>query len=196
MKILDKSTLRQTLRDKRRAVDSETRTRDAEHAAEYLEKSALFQASAHIACYFSTKEEFDSNAIIQLIFKHNKKCYLPALHSTEKKLLFARYQPNDPLEENRYRISQPLPHAETISAEELNLVFLPLVSFDLQGHRLGMGAGFYDRTFAFKKSPRTSCHLMGLAYSFQETESLPYDEWDIKLDSVLTEKGITLFHSL
>jgi 5-formyltetrahydrofolate cyclo-ligase len=63
-----------------------------------------------------------------------------------------------------------------------------LVAFDSQGHRLGMGGGYYDRTFSFLKDKiHHKPKLLGLAYDFQQVEQLPYEEWDIRLDYAVTE---------
>jgi 5-formyltetrahydrofolate cyclo-ligase len=77
----------------------------------------------------------------------------------------------------------------------LDLVFVPLVAFDKEGHRLGMGGGYYDRTFAFKtkhshlKGPK----LIGLAHDFQLQSQLPVMPWDIPLNAVITEAAIYNF---
>jgi len=79
-----------------------------------------------------------------------------------------------------------------IGAKWLDVVFLPLVGFDAHGVRLGMGGGYYDRAFAFRRwrtawrSPR----LIGLAYSFQQVESLTAAAHDVRLDTVITEERI------
>ncbi len=78
-------------------------------------------------------------------------------------------------------------------AQELDLVFLPLVAFDRVGHRVGMGGGYYDRTFAFVQQMHHKPILIGLAYEMQQVDGLPFCTWDIPLDGVLTEKQLRLF---
>src|SRR5690606_28904822 len=93
---------------------------------------------------------------------------------------------------NRFGI--PEPHgARTLGARWLDLVFTPLVAFDAHGMRLGMGAGFYDRAFAFRRwrtvwrGPR----LVGLAYSFQQAARIEAAPHDVLLDAVVTENGVS-----
>ena len=67
----------------------------------------------------------------------------------------------------------------------------PLVAFDLQGHRLGTGGGYYDRTFAFlHELAIRKPDMMGLAYAAQQAPQIPSDPWDITLNSVVTEQSI------
>jgi 5-formyltetrahydrofolate cyclo-ligase len=125
---------------------------------------------------------------MEAIWQANKKCYLPLL-SQENHLQFALYQPNDELSTNQFGIPEPLAAAEKISAEQLDLVIMPLVAFDFFGHRLGTGGGYYDRTFAFKQNTETSKpFLLGFAYAAQQALLLPFEQWDVLLDGVVTEK--------
>ncbi|HSW70189.1 MAG TPA: 5-formyltetrahydrofolate cyclo-ligase [Gammaproteobacteria bacterium] len=185
-----KSDLRQILLAHRREVSSMTRQKAAEKAAELFLNLPLFQQSTHIACYYPYNNEFDSLPIIQKIWNEKKNCYLPVV-SSDSTLDFVLYEKNTELEKNQHYILQPVNHNK-IAIDKLNLVVLPLLGFDLRGNRLGMGKGYYDRTFAAVKNSKT-CFLLGLAYAFQAVESLPSDSWDVKLNGVLTEKNMIFF---
>lgn len=128
--------------------------------------------------------------MITAIWQSGKKCYLPVLSSsTEKLLQFAEYTPNTQLAPNRYDILEPQA-AKTIAPEQLDLVIMPLVAFDDWGNRLGMGGGYYDKTFAFLREEKNKMPvLIGLAYAMQEVSTLPADEWDVPLRGILTETG-------
>ena len=66
---------------------------------------------------------------------------------------------------------------------------LPLVGFDRRGRRLGMGGGFYDRTFAFSRiRPRLAPKLIGLAHDLQRVQQLPVEPWDVPLHGVVTDR--------
>ncbi len=170
----------------------------AAHAAtqQFLE-SPLFNTSYRIACYLAHEEEFASQPMIQAICHAGKTCYLPVLPTQNKEpgetLDFIAYQPGDNLRPNRYNILEPT-GAEKIPATELDLVLVPLVAFDLVGNRVGMGAGYYDRTFAFLLQEQiTKPFLFGLAYDMQQVDVLPWDAWDVPLDGVITEKRLIVF---
>ncbi len=78
-----------------------------------------------------------------------------------------------------------------IGARWLDLVFLPLVGFDARGMRLGMGGGYYDRAFAFRRVRRVwkKPLLIGFAYDLQRVPHLESAPHDVLLDAVVTEKG-------
>ncbi len=170
---------------KRRQMDPHDRESVADSAAKILLAHSLFEKSQHIACYFSTEEEFDTAPIIRDILQAQKRCYLPVL-LPEKSLCFSAFKRGDELKLNRYSILEPV-NSDVFPAEKLDLVLLPLVAFDLEGRRLGMGGGYYDRTFSFKKtSQKQGPFLLGIGFEDQRVESLSSDIWDVNLDGVLT----------
>lgn len=143
-------------------------------------------------------EELDALPLIQALWQANKACYLPLVSTPEeKKLCFALYEEGMKLELNRYRVLEPAGPSQILSGPGLDVILLPLLAFDNKGNRLGTGGGYYDRTFAFtlergrtqEKKPR----LLGLAYELQRVEKIPRDDYDVPLDGVVTEAGITLF---
>lgn len=180
-----KSAWRTRLIVRRRQISPIERAAAAKAASDLFSASPLFQKSQHIACYYPLNDEFDCLPIIQAIWKNHKKCYLPVLDGNL--LSFKQYQENSLLARNRYNIPEPA-QEENIALEKLDLVIVPLVGFDAQGHRLGMGAGYYDRTFH-----ATVCHFVGLAYESQQVPELPFDSWDVSLRAVLTEKRFISF---
>ena len=143
------------------------------------------------ACYYPTKDEFDCLPIMEKIWAANKNCYLPCL--VENTLSFVLYQQHDKLQPNQYRILEPVTNKK-IALEELDIVICPLVGFDSKGNRLGMGAGYYDRTLEkIRQQKIKKCYLSGLAYEIQYVAILPKDSWDVMLDSIITEKKVIVF---
>jgi 5-formyltetrahydrofolate cyclo-ligase len=121
-----------------------------------------------------------------------KKCYLPVIDGSNR-LRFARYRPGNRLTANRFGIAEPT-NGECIPAWALQLVITPLVGFDKLGGRLGMGGGFYDRCFAFKRGRKVKKpFLLGFAHSLQEVDKLELSSRDIPLQGVVTEKELRLF---
>ena len=165
------------------------RAEAAQAVAAHFMSLPLFQQSQHIACYVAYRNEIDCLPLIREIWRADKACYLPVLVDG-KKLVFARYREEDVLLPNKFGILEPAGTAERIVPEKLDVVVTPLIAFDRAGHRLGTGGGYYDRTFAVL---RDQARLVGVAYSAQEAASLPGDEWDVKLQSVVTEKEVLLF---
>lgn len=174
---------------KRHDIDAHTRTTAALQAMQQLQSHPWFMQSQHVACYLARDDEFDCTPIIEAIWQAQKKCYLPVISCNHVKTLeFVCYEKNAQLQLNRYQIYEPVDQTQKIAPSKLDLVIVPLLAFDQQGNRLGMGSGYYDKTFAFSCSDGKP-KLLGLGYQMQMVDVLPVENWDIKLDGVLTEHG-------
>ncbi len=180
------------MRSMRRALNDSDRHEASVRVAHSLLKSRLFQRSRRIALYLPNDGELDPAPILDVIWSSNRQSYLPIiLPSYSKRLQFASYHAKSCMKSNKYGIPEPMASAcSIVPAWTLDLVLLPLVAFDVKGYRLGMGGGYYDRTFNFlryRQYWKRPC-LMGLAYEFQKTDIIPRDSWDIPLAGVVTEK--------
>jgi len=194
-----KQTLRSDLLLQRAGLSLQEQEDKAIKLTNIISKLPIFQKSHTIAGYWPMKGEISALTLIELAYLLQKSCYLPALDPKNKDLLtFVEYKPGDPLIANRFGIMEPDSSRGSIHANELDLVLTPLLAFDKQGRRIGMGLGYYDRSFSFLKknvgSPQP--FLLGLAYEWQEVETLPEDEWDIRLSGIATEKRFMEFKDL
>ncbi|MEX1033614.1 MAG: 5-formyltetrahydrofolate cyclo-ligase [Cellvibrionaceae bacterium] len=188
-----RQTIRSRMRSQRRALSPHAQDQAARELDKLLGRQPLFQRSRHIAFYRAADGEIDPHRLLQSALHRKKRCYLPALHPSQSgKLKFIQFNGLTPLESNRYGIAEPpMGSGRCMPANQLDLVLLPLVAFDFQGARLGMGAGFYDRTFAFKAGQgRQSPILVGLAHGCQGVPSLPVEPWDVPLTAIATESGL------
>lgn len=190
----NKAQIRNRINEKRVAISDADRNKAAQQAAHIFKTCPLLADVQHVACYLARTEEFDCSPIIKGLWESNKNCYLPVLSTKQEGHLdFVTYHPEDTVALNRYRILEPQ-HHNFFAPENLDLVLVPLVGFDMHGHRLGMGGGYFDRTFAFlQNNPIKKPLLIGLAYECQRMHNLPYDDWDVSLHGVLTEEKIILF---
>jgi 5-formyltetrahydrofolate cyclo-ligase len=100
--------------------------------------------------------------------------------------------PDSDLVHNEWGLLEPV-SGDVIEPKELDVVLTPLVAFDAERHRIGMGGGYYDRTFAFlhERRRRFRPKLVGLAFDCQRTEKIAVNPWDITLYRVITESGQT-----
>jgi 5-formyltetrahydrofolate cyclo-ligase len=186
--MLEKQQLRQKIRTKRAQLTPEFRQQTANKIANIITKKYIYQKSKYIAAYIAVNGEVNPLPLMQHAWAENKTCYLPIL-TKEHKLLFAKYETNDPLINNRYNIPEPQPN-NLIDPQDLDIVITPLVAFDKDNNRLGTGAGYYDRTFSFiKKSKNHKPYLIGIAYEFQKVTVLSPDPWDVPLDLIVTEQN-------
>lgn len=185
------------MRARRRTLDHDERRLASLRVTEAIVASRLFRQSRHIALYLANDGELDLDPLVELALHRGKRLYLPVLSPQRTNhLLFAPYHHHSLLLENRFGIPEPLVSPrQLVAPRRLDLVLTPLVAFDTQGNRLGMGGGFYDRSFAFLHHRRSwrKPQLLGVAYEFQQLPQLPHQEWDVPLSGIATETGITLF---
>ena len=149
-----------------------------------------FRRARHIAAYVGNKGEIDPMPLLHLAHAMNKHCYLPVLHPfLGGRLWFVPWTPGTPMQLNRFDIPEPLFEPRAIRKPRwLDLVVTPLLGFDEHCHRLGMGGGFYDRTFAHKRrlpAVAKPC-LLGVAHDVQRCESISTAPWDVRLDGIVT----------
>ena len=119
-----------------------------------------------------------------------REIYLPVLPEGDGPMGFLPYAQDAALTPNRFGIPEPPADPKRMRpGNEIDLVLTPLVAFDLKGNRIGMGAGFYDRTFAFlKDTTRSRSPLIGYAYECQKRDAIDPQAWDIPLAGVATEQ--------
>lgn len=185
----DKKSLRTTLRAKRDTIGAAERTQASLALLRHLCTQDWFPQKQTFAVYYPMASEIDIKPVIDSLWQHQKKCYLPRIMA-DGRLVFALYTEQSALISNRFGISEPNDNAALCPLNELDVIFIPLLAFDEQGHRLGMGAGFYDKTLASLAEQRIRPLLVGLAYELQKVDRLPQDPWDVSLDMVVTERGV------
>lgn len=194
MKSETKKAVRSNILAKRRALPYDEIHKASQEVCARLISTTLWQHAQHIAFYIAHDGEINPKLLVDLAHSQNKTCYLPALATNDMKhLVMVRYDSEESLVKNRYGIPEPIQdEKKMIAPEKLELVLVPLVAFDKTGTRLGMGVGYYDRTFAFLNQPNQTRHpqLVGLAYDFQELDQLEQAPWDVRLDWIITDKMI------
>jgi 5-formyltetrahydrofolate cyclo-ligase len=194
-----RNALRREMRQQRRSL-SVQQQRNASHAlTRQLARHPLFLHSRHIAFYLPNDGEMDLSPLIARASAMGKQCYLPVLSPLyHNRLWFAPYHGESLLQRNRFGIPEPeAKWSQMRPAWSLDLILTPLVAFDGEGNRLGMGGGYYDRTLAYLTRRRhwRKPHLLGTAYTFQQVELLPHAPWDVPLHAIATEKGVRLLSS-
>ena len=187
-----KST-QQTLRNQLRQQIRKTRANLTALQQQQAEDSITQQALAfieernaqHIALYVSFDGEISTDKLIKNLWAQDKHVYLPVLHPfNPNHLLFLRYLPDTPMLKNKFGIWEPKLNVQNVlPLDELDILFTPLVAFDKQGNRLGMGGGFYDRTL--QNWQNSSFIPVGLAHQCQQVEQLPTEAWDVPLHRIL-----------
>ena len=140
-----------------------------------------------IAAYLAVDGEISLKPVIDHALALGKKIYLPNLDL--KLLRFSPFFHGQKMRTNRFRLPEPdVADDAMLPPALLDLVLTPLVAFDAQCNRIGMGGGYYDRCFEFRKQPgRNKPILIGVAHELQKTELLEPKAWDVRLDMVVSD---------
>jgi 5-formyltetrahydrofolate cyclo-ligase len=192
----DRHGLRRALRQRRRDIPAAERIAAADALAARLLELPLLPPAGDVAGYWAMDGEIALHAF-QLRLPAGMRYCLPVLAGDV--LRFAPWRPGEPLATNRYGIPEPDVDARALlDPVAMALVLVPLVGFDAHGNRLGMGGGWYDRSFAFRNDSGgrrpPPPWLVGTGFAAQQVDTLAPEPWDVALDAVCTERGAILAH--
>jgi 5-formyltetrahydrofolate cyclo-ligase len=157
----------------------------------HIKALPVFRSAKRIAAFFAFDGEPDLSPLIR--FDQRTEFFAPVLAHGE--MHFAKIDARMTLEPNFYGIPEPRP-IELIDPRALDLVLTPLVAFDKSGNRIGVGAGYYDRCFAFllRRQHWFKPKLVGTAYALQRIDPIDPNPWDIPLWGAVTENCFEGFH--
>jgi 5-formyltetrahydrofolate cyclo-ligase len=192
-----KQQIRLSLRKKRRLLSPPRQEYAKRGLVNVLRKYPPYRFAKRIAFYVASDGEIDPGYLIRQAMDDGKKCYLPVIHPLKhNRLYFVEHLPTRPLVTNHLGIKEPKLSSDTTApCWILDIIFLPLVAFDHNGWRLGMGGGYYDRTLSYIR--HSDGHpgkplLIGLAHSFQEVENLRPAAWDVPMHAIATENKLII----
>lgn len=188
-------SIRSAIRIQRQSLSARNNRLHGLSVSRHLASLAIFRKAKHVAAYLSVNGELDTTPLIDHLLREHKRLYLPVLHPFRHgRLLFCHWDGKRTLVRNRYGIREPRCTSRTLapSVRRLDVIIMPLVAFDTSLNRIGMGGGYYDRTFGYARSFRTWKRplLIGVAHGFQRVEKIEPSAWDVRLDCVVTEEGI------
>lgn len=160
-----------------------------------------FLEARSVGFYKAVDNEVDPSCLFLHTAHLNKLFFLPVTDRESRKLRFVHFRPGDALRPGAFGILEPLvPSVDSgcDSVDEIDLLFVPLVGFDLDGFRLGFGGGYYDRLLARDGEcsvVRQSLKPLrvGLGFGCQQVEKLPQEPHDVPLHYVITEDGVICF---
>jgi len=185
-----KKALRKSIRSQRNGISTFEQHNAAKKLLVQLKKHAWFNNASKIALYLANDGEVSCDVVSGYLTRLGKRVYLPVLHPINKRqLFFVQHDQHTPMRYNRFGIQEPqLKRSRIVRPEQVDLVLMPLVGFDSEGNRLGMGGGFYDTTFekVVNQPWRSSPMRVGAAHDCQQVDQLPQEPWDIPLNAVIT----------
>lgn len=189
-----KPGLRREIRARRTALSPATARAAAFSAVHRLWSLPSLACARRLALYLPAPGELDCTPLAVQAWRRGRQVFLPVI--TGSTLRFAPFHPGSDLRPNRFGIPEPVgPRRNWRSARQLDVIVAPLVAFDVDGRRLGMGGGFYDRALALlaRRSHARRPRFIGLAFEMQRVTKLPSDAWDVPLDAVVTESATYRF---
>lgn len=182
--------IRQQIRQRRRALSAQQQHTFARQTAESIASHPRIIAADSVAAFLSFDGELDTRPLIERLWHMGKQVYLPVLHPfSAGNLLFLHYHPDSVLRPNRFNILEPeLDVRNVLPTSQLAVILAPLVAFDSQGQRLGMGGGLYDRTL--QQWQHGGPYPIGLAHDCQQVDYIPTEHWDIPLPEIVTPSKV------
>jgi 5-formyltetrahydrofolate cyclo-ligase len=187
---LSKADLRASALATRDALSGESRAAAAAAIAARGLPMAL-PPGAVVSGYSSIRSEIDPGPLLRKLESCGARLALPCITARGQSLKFRLWHPGERLLSGPLGILEPSPAAAEITPD---IVLVPLAAFDRAGHRIGYGAGHYDRTLAQLRKSR-SVTAIGLAFASQQVKTVPALQHDVALDYVLTETRIFDFRS-
>jgi len=153
---------------------------------ENIKNQDFYKNSKNILGFYPFNSEIN---LTELYKDDSKNWFLPSIDISTKKMFIHPYKYGDKLIENCYKVLEPVTPEEN-NLEKIDFIFVPALMADKNGHRLGYGAGYYDRFLPLLKD---SCIKVVPLPEELFAERLPSDEFDIPVDIVVTEKAVNLF---
>lgn len=185
--------LRQAMRARRRMLSRAQVDRATAAALRNLKSLGLPRPGSRVALFHPFDGELGTGPVAAHALRGHCRLYLPVITDLRRRrLIFVEWRPEHRLIKTRTGIHEPRERHRRVSPQCLDLVLVPLVTFDARCNRIGTGGGFYDRHFGFRlrRSVWRRPLLVGWAHDFQRIPAINAAPWDVPLDLVITDRGI------
>jgi 5-formyltetrahydrofolate cyclo-ligase len=180
------ATQRKNALNARRSMSVENRASASAIISNKVIHSHEFFAAKSIACYLPMQDEVDPTLIIERAWRANKRIFCPVI-GNDGNMIFRKLDRDTILQRSSFGLWEPN-DSESISPKQLDLVVTPLVAFDENNNRIGMGGGYFDRCFSFLRNSRTwkRPKLVGVAFACQKIKKIDANPWDVPVYDVVT----------
>ncbi len=186
LRALAKEELRKRVAALRRALPAPTRALHAAAMNRHLTEHEAFRQARVVLAYSALRFEMNPRAAIEAAWALGKTVALPRIVPDTRALTLHAYAAGDDLVESGFVVQEPLASAPEVEPDQIDLVLVPGLTFDVRGHRLGYGQGYYDRLLP--SLPRAA--RIGLAYELSLLAEVPSAAHDVPVDFVITERRV------
>ena len=184
---MEKQELRAQLKEKRNAISPDEKKRMDRAIVERIAASREFRDASAVLLYAPHGSEIDLLPLARLSRKIGKTVAFPRCDTASNTMQFYILEPDARLVMGAYRIPEPAPNAPLCQLDEHTLCILPGLTFDKSGKRLGYGKGYYDRFLS-----NFSGLSIGVTFASLVAERVPTDKYDVPVDVIITEEGVTV----
>ncbi len=194
----EKRALRRAMAERRDAVAAARRSEMAVRAAELFLELPEARLARTVAGFVSTRSEIDTEPLLDRLRHRGANVVLPRVSTglIPPRLRFHRVDRRSELVFGIFGLLEPRADAPEVSAHEIDLFMVPGLAFDRRGTRVGYGGGYYDELAAYVRAhpDATNARFVGFGFDFQLLDACPTGEWDVPLDSVVTDERIVHCH--
>lgn len=179
----EKKILRNKILYIRNSLDKEIKDKMDYEIYNKLINSELYLKAKNIFIYISFDKEIETKRIINKALNDEKNVYIPKIYRHDKSMKAIRLKSFEDLKENSMGILEPIDDSDYINKEEIDLIIVPGVVFDLNGNRIGYGGGYYDR---YLEDISEINNKVVLAYDLQVVDFIESESHDINIDYIIT----------
>lgn len=179
----EKKILRNEILSIRNSLNKEIKDKMDYEIYNKLISSELYLNAKNIFVYISFDKEIETKRIINKALNDKKQLYIPKIYRDNKSMKAIRLKSFEDLKENSMGILEPIDDSDYINKEEIDLIIVPGVVFDLNGNRIGYGGGYYDR---YLESIKEISNKVVLAYDLQIVDFIEPEAHDISIDYIIT----------
>lgn len=180
---MDKQQLRKSAKEIRGSISLKQKLAYDEAIYKRIIESEAYKASKVIFIFVSFGSEITTHNIINKALDDNKVVCIPKIISKSEGMKACAIESLSELKPNKFGILEPVDTNNEVNSDKIDLAIVPGLFFDLNGGRIGYGAGYYDR---FLKFVRKDTKKIGIAYDFQIIDKVPMDENDVYMDFIIT----------
>jgi 5-formyltetrahydrofolate cyclo-ligase len=182
--VSSKQALRDAAKQRRRAIPEDEIAKKSARICAYLLE--VIDGCDPVMAYVSKPPEVDTHPFIRELLREGRRVVVPIIEKETRTLRLSYLRDTTLLVKSTFHVPEPIGNEIPAQASDIQTVIIPLLAFDRRGNRLGYGAGYYDRFLAQNPGVKK----IGVAFSCQETDSVPGDENDVRIDIVVTEDEV------